>query len=132
MTAYPYETELQVRFRDLDPLGHVNNAVYASYCEQARIDFFQDALGIASDEVNTVLAHSEIDYRTSIDDLGDVTVGVAVVDVGNTSFEMEYELVFEGEVAATASSVQVVVDPETGQPAPVPDDARAEFEKFER
>ncbi|MUV57518.1 acyl-CoA thioester hydrolase [Halogeometricum rufum] len=132
MTAYPYETELQVRFRDLDPLGHVNNAVYASYCEQARIDFFQDALGIDSGEVNTVLAHSEIDYRTSIDDLGDVTVGVAVVDVGNTSFEMEYELVFEGDVAATASSVQVVVDPETNQPAPVPDDARAEFAKFER
>jgi acyl-CoA thioester hydrolase len=132
VTAYPYETELQVRFRDLDPLGHVNNAVYASYCEQARIDFFQDALGIESDEVNTVLAHSEIDYRTSIDDLGDVTVGVAVVDVGNTSFEMEYELVFEGDVAATASSVQVVVDPETKQPAPVPDDARAEFAKFER
>ena len=122
MTEFIYESELQVRFRDLDPLGHVNNAVYASYCEQARIEFFQEVFDI--EEVNTVLANIEIDYRRPIEGLGELTVGLDVTDIGDSSFEMSYELRSEGEVAATASTVLVVLDPETTKPTRVPDEWR--------
>ncbi|MDS0292559.1 acyl-CoA thioesterase [Halogeometricum luteum] len=122
MTEFIYESELQVRFRDLDPLGHVNNAVYASYCEQARIEFFQEEFDI--EEVNTVLANIEIDYRRPIEGLGELTVGLDVTDIGNSSFEMSYELRSEGEVVATASTVLVVIDPETTEPTRVPDEWR--------
>ncbi|MDS0299033.1 acyl-CoA thioesterase [Halogeometricum sp. S1BR25-6] len=122
MTDFIYESELQVRFRDLDPLGHVNNAVYASYCEQARIEFFREAFDM--EEVNTVLANIEIDYRRPIEGLGELTVALDVTDIGNSSFEMSYELRFEEEVVATASTVLVVLDPETSEPTRVPDEWR--------
>ncbi|ADQ67061.1 thioesterase [Halogeometricum borinquense DSM 11551] len=131
MTEFAYESKLDVRFRDLDPVGHVNNAVYATYCEQARIDYFQDALKVEGSDVNTVLANVEINYRKPIEGLGELTIALGVSEVGNTSFEMEYELSFEDEVVATASSVQVVIDPETKEPAPIPNEWRERIENFD-
>ncbi|RYJ13968.1 acyl-CoA thioesterase [Halogeometricum borinquense] len=131
MTEFAYESKLDVRFRDLDPVGHVNNAVYATYCEQARIDYFQDVLKVEGSDVNTVLANVEINYRKPIEGLGELTIALGVSEVGNTSFEMEYELSFEDEVVATASSVQVVIDPETKEPAPIPNEWRERIENFD-
>jgi acyl-CoA thioester hydrolase len=74
--------------------------------------------------VNTVLANIEIDYRRPIDGLGELTVALDVTDIGNSSFEMSYELRFEDEVVATASTVLVVIDPETSKPTRVPDEWR--------
>ncbi|QIB74687.1 acyl-CoA thioesterase [Halogeometricum borinquense] len=131
MTEFAYESKLDVRFRDLDPVGHVNNAVYATYCEQARIDYFRDVLKVEGSDVNTVLANVEINYRKPIEGLGELTIALGVSEVGNTSFEMEYELSFEDEVVATASSVQVVIDPETKEPAPIPNEWRERIENFD-
>lgn len=128
MTDFIYESELKVRFRDLDPLGHVNNAVYASYCEQARIEFLREVFEM--EEMNIVLANIEIDYRRPIEGLGELTVGLDVTEVGNSSFEMSYELRFDGEVVATASTVLVVVDPETSKPARVPEEWRETVEEL--
>lgn len=116
----PYETTHEVRFRDLDPLGHVNNVVYATYCEQCRVRFFEDALGKSADDLGVVVARLELDYRVPIDGTGTVAVTMDAADVGDSSFEFAYELVFEGDVVATGSSVQVAVD-ETGSSAPLPD-----------
>ena len=118
---YPYVTTHEVRFRDLDAVGHVNNVVYATYCEQCRVTFFEDVLGEGLSDLSIVVAHLEMDYRNPIDDVGTVDVALDIGDVGRTSFETTYELTFEGEVAATGSSVQVAVDPETGSAAPLPD-----------
>ncbi|SFR69467.1 acyl-CoA thioesterase [Halogeometricum limi] len=131
MTEFAYETDITVRFRDLDPVGHVNNAVYATYCEQARIDFFREVLNVESEDVNSVLANVEINYRKPIEGLGTLTVALGVTDVGDSSFEMAYELRFGGDVVATASSVQVVIDPETKTPTRVPDDWRERIEKLD-
>lgn len=128
MTDFIYESELKVRFRDLDPLGHVNNAVYASYCEQARIEFLREVFEM--EEMNIVLANIEIDYRRPIEGLGELTVGLDVTEVGNSSFEMSYELRFDGEVVATASTVLVVIDPETRKPTRVPDEWRETVEEL--
>lgn len=131
MTDLPYRTEFPVRFRDHDRLGHVNNSVYATYVEQARVDAFEDAFGDEWSDLNTVLAHLELDYRTPIEGFGTVTVALGIVDVGTSSFETTYELSFEDEVVATASTVQVVVDPETKSSTPVPEEWRTRLERFE-
>lgn len=51
----PYTADIPVRFRDLDPMKHVNNAVYATYLEQARALFYEDVVGVALSEIETVL-----------------------------------------------------------------------------
>ncbi|MFC6825312.1 acyl-CoA thioesterase [Halopelagius fulvigenes] len=117
----PYRAEVDVRFQDLDAVGHVNNAVYATYCEQARVDFFEDVIGLRSTDLNIVLASLELQYRRPIEGTGTVSVELDVPEVGNSSFTMAYELTYEGEVVATGESVQVVVDPETRESVRVPD-----------
>jgi len=129
VTDFAYTTEFDVRYRDLDPLNHVNNAVYATYLETARLEYLQSVLDRTFAEGETVLAHLSIDFRRPIT-LGDaVTVGVRVTDVGRSSIDMEYEVRADGEVAATAETVMVAV--EDGEPRPVPEEWRAAIEAFE-
>lgn len=127
MSALPYRTDLDVRFSDLDLVGHVNNAVYATYCEQARVRFFEDELDVRSTDISIVLASLELQYRRPIEGVGTVTVELDVTEVGDSSFTATYELSYEGEVVATGESVQVVVDPETRESVRVPDPWRDAF-----
>ncbi|WP_423744443.1 thioesterase family protein (plasmid) [Haladaptatus sp. SPP-AMP-3] len=123
MDEFGYTTAIEVRYRDLDTMGHVNNAVYATYLEQARIAYFRDVLGVPSDEINGVIAHLELDYHRSITGGDDVTVGVRVADIGTTSIMMEHEIRAGDEVAATGETVQVVFD-ESGDPTEIPPELR--------
>lgn len=119
MPEFAYEIDLDVRFRDLDPLGHVNHAVHASYCEQARIRYLQDVLGLTADDLPMVVANLELDYRKPITFDDDLTVAVSVTNLGESSFTMSYELRTD-EVAAIAETTQVVIDPESKRPTAVP------------
>jgi acyl-CoA thioester hydrolase len=131
MPEYAYETEMAVRFRDLDALGHVNNAVYATYVEQARVKYYADVIGLDLDEMTTVIADIDLDYRAPITWGQSVTVGVRVPDLGTASFPMAYEVRADGDVAATAETTIVVVDPETGESRPIPDEWRTAIAEFE-
>lgn len=119
-----YTTDLEVRFRDLDPMQHVNNAIYSTYLEQARARFSEDVLGVALADLDTVLAQVEISFERPIEGVGTVTVELEVGDVGRSSIPMEYELFSEGERVATARSVLVYFDRETGESEPIPADIR--------
>ena len=123
MTDFEYETELQVRFRDLDAMGHVNNAVYATYLEQARVDYYADVLGVGLDDIDTVLVNLEIDYRHEVvlDDER-VTIAMGVRSIGESSVVVEYEIRAGDRVAATAETTQVYVDPDEGGSRPLPDE----------
>jgi acyl-CoA thioester hydrolase len=120
--------DMQVRFRDIDPMNHVNNAVYATYLEQARAALYRDRLDVDLGEVDTVLAHLEIDFRAPIELEDEVTVALEIGDLGRSSVPMDYEIRADGDVAATGHTVQVVFDRSTGESAPVPDEWRAAFE----
>lgn len=126
-----YEVDVTVRFRDIDAMGHVNNAVYATYLEHARASFFRDVVGASLVDADTVLAHLSLDYEAPIDlDDGAVAVSLVVPRLGTSSIPMAYELRTADGVAATAESVQVVVDRETGAARPIPDDWRAAIEPY--
>ncbi|WP_435069308.1 acyl-CoA thioesterase [Haloplanus sp. C73] len=119
---FEYETELQVRFRDIDAMGHVNNAVYATYLEQARVDYYADVIGVGLDDIDTVLVNLQIDYRHEITlDDETVTVAMGVRDIGESSVTVAYELRVGDRVAATAETTQVYVDPEDGGSRPLPE-----------
>lgn len=117
----PFETSLRVRFRDLDTLGHVNNAVFVSYAEVARVDFWSHVFGpIDVAAIDFFVARIEIDYRRPVQ-LGDtVTVGVGIEKLGTTSFTVRYLMRVGEDVVAEARTVQVFVDTATGTPKPVP------------
>jgi acyl-CoA thioester hydrolase len=130
MEGYSYSLEVDVRYRDLDPVGHVNNAVYATYLEHTRTNYYADVLGLATEELSFVLAHVEIDYESPVTAEDDVRVWVRVSRLGEKSMTTEFLIEASGETAATAESVQVVID-EEGVPRPVPDEWRREILEYE-
>ena len=108
----------QVRFRDLDPMGHVNNAVFLTYLEQARIALFEQlGVSVALDEMNMIVARVEIDFRAPVRLGQEVDVEVRATRFGTKSFDLDYELTVDGEIVAEAKSVQVAYD--YGRRAPV-------------
>ena len=122
--ARHYETTVDVRYSDLDAFGHLNNAVYVTLCEEARVDFVRDVLGVDAGAVGFVVAHQEIDYARPVTDVGPLTVVVEVADVGDTSWTVTYDVRDESETVATAETVLVFVD-EAGRPREIPDAWRA-------
>lgn len=118
VTEYSYTTEIEKRYRDFDTYGHVNNAVYVTYLESARIDFFRDVIGEA--DARSVVAHVEVDYESSIQPGEDVTIALAVTEIGTSSVTIDYEIRADDAVAATASTTQVLLD-EDDSPRAVPE-----------
>lgn len=135
MESFRFDVELTVRYRDLDTLGHVNNAVYGTYLEQARVRYFDRVLAEPFEEREMVLAHLDVDFRRPVElDDGSVRVACGVTDLGESSIRMAYEVYASGtdeapEPAATAESVQVAWDGEGSRP--VPDDWRERIRGFE-
>jgi acyl-CoA thioester hydrolase len=129
MTDYSYEVDADVRLRDIDFMGHVNNAIYATYLEQARFAYFEDVLDISLTETDTVLVSLEIEYARPIEADDDVTVALRVSEVGTSSLTMEYEIRADGRRAATARTVQALADPDTGGSRPLPDEWRTRIEE---
>jgi acyl-CoA thioester hydrolase len=107
-----------VRFRDLDAKGHVNNAVYLTYMESARIAFVARA---SAHELPFIIARIEIDFRAPLE-LGEtVEIGVRAARFGTKSFDLEYELRAGGRLVAEAKSVCVGYDYESGETVPIPE-----------
>ncbi|HUI35905.1 MAG TPA: thioesterase family protein [Gaiellaceae bacterium] len=115
----------RVRFRDLDPMGHVNNAVYFTYIESARVAFLQH-LGAAPtlEDMSIIVARIEIDFRAPVGFGEDVDISVRASRFGGKSFDLDYELRVGGAVVAEAKSVLVAYDYGTGQAIELPDEWR--------
>ncbi|APW99361.1 thioesterase [Halobiforma lacisalsi AJ5] len=128
MNECEFTTDIVVRYRDLDPLDHVNHAVYASYLEAARTDYLEAALDVAPEEINFVIANLEIDYRRPIVKGDDPEVALWVSRLGDSSCTMEYEIRVGSEVAATAETTMVHVDPDSKGPSPLPEETREALE----
>ena len=128
---FRFDVKLAVRYRDLDTLGHVNNAVYATYLEQARTRYVDRLLGSVVTDGGMVLASLEVDFRRPVTlDAGAVRVECGVLDVGESSFRMGYRVYGDGDApAATAESVQVAWDGESSRPLPA--EWREAFRAFE-
>jgi acyl-CoA thioester hydrolase len=118
---------IDVRFADTDAMGHVNNAVYLTYCEMARIRYWSDvtgepvALGHEGAE-SLILAEARITYRAPVYHGEIVTVETRATHIGRSSFTLEHRLtacVSQGapRLVATSDSVMVRYDYQTERPA---------------
>lgn len=132
MESFRFDVELPVRYRDLDTLGHVNNAVYGTYLEQARVRYFDRVLPVPFEGREMVLAHLDLDFRRPVDlEDGTVRVECGVTDLGESSITMGYGVYAgaDSAPAATGESVQVAWDGEGSRP--VPEDWRERIREFE-
>ena len=121
---------LQVRWGDLDGFGHVNNAAYLTYVQEARVDFTIYARERKNQSpilFDMVVARAEVDYIAPIYQAGvNAHVEVWVHRIGNSSFGLSYEIHVDGQVVAKARTVQVTVDMHTKESRPL-SDAEKEF-----
>ena len=107
---------IQIRFRDTDAMGHVNNAVYLTYLEIARTAYWHQVLGVANyNEVDFIVARAEIDFLKPLLIQDETTVWIRVTEIGEKSFRFAYELVTAGGVAARAETTQVMFDYAAGR-----------------
>ncbi|MFB6152169.1 MAG: acyl-CoA thioesterase [Haloarculaceae archaeon] len=127
-----FEREVSVRYNDLDTYGHVNNAVYGTYCEEARVAYVAEVLDVRSvDEFPAVVAGLEIDFRASVTEPTSVTVGVRVTRLGESSLTMSYDVEQGDRLVAEAETTLVAVDPETRETRPLPADWRERIAEYE-
>ena len=131
--SHIYSHRLEVRFRDCDPLGHANNAVYLTYLEQARLLCWRELWGFGSADSTVpgvIMARAEIDYRIPANYGQTLEIRIALAAIGRTSFTYDYEIVDErNRMVASARTVQVMYDYATAKPVPIPDDIRQKMQK---
>ena len=115
MREYPFIHQERVRFRDCDPMGHVNNAVYSTYLEQARI-------GVLGGLDPFILARVEIDFRAERRAGEEVEVASRCSRVGTKSFDLEYVMRAGDRVVAEAKTVLVAYDYARARSVEIPDE----------
>jgi acyl-CoA thioester hydrolase len=122
-----YEQRIEVRWRDVDALRHVNNAVYATYLEECRDGWLERVLGEDGALWDYVLARVAIDFRREIGlDEEAVLARVTLVRIGTSSLTLREEIrLLDGTLAAEAESVIVARDHETGRSRPLTEAERA-------
>lgn len=105
------KVEVEVTYRDLDAMGHVNNAVYFAYLEYARQKYWDRLVGLKTFwDIGFVVARASIDYLASAH-LGDrLEIEIRCPRTGRTSFEFHYTIRRGGEVVARGETTQVLWD----------------------
>ncbi len=112
MSDFPHVRRERVRFRDCDAMGHVNNAVYSTYLEEARIDVVGSLSAF-------ILARVEIDFRAELRAGEEIEVGSRVGRVGTKSFDLEHEIRAGERLVAEAKSVLVAYDYDVSASVPL-------------
>ena len=100
-----------VRFADLDPNGHVNNAVYASYFETGRVTLVKDrSMGLMPAGLGWIMVRLDIHFRAELHWPGQIELGLGLVKFGRTSTTFDQVVFSEGRCVASAKAVTVKID----------------------
>jgi len=123
-----HSKEIEIRWRDLDPYGHVNHAVFLTYLEEVRDEWLIAAVG--EDALGYVVARVEIDYRRELTQKDDrIVARIRLDSLGTSSVRTVEELVLrDGTVAAEAKAVLVACD-DQHRPRPLTGEERDVLER---
>lgn len=108
-----YTCDVEVRFNDIDGMGHVNNALYLTYLEHCRMRFFTQVAGSTSErDFPFILAHAAVDYKAPMKMGSKPQVKMWTSRIGGKSWNFDYEIrdTKNGTLYATATTVQVAFD----------------------
>ena len=137
MDEFRFYHPIEVRYGDLDPQGHLNNAKYFTYTEQARIAYVKH-LGLWKGDsfldIGIILAEASMTFKAPILWGQPIRVGVRVSRLGNKSFDVIYCLQDSesGAEHARGTTVQVAYDYHTAQTIPIPEEWRQTLIHFEK
>lgn len=128
--GFRHACPIPIRWSDLDAMGHVNNALYLTYLEQARLQFI-NALEIwdgKPDKIGMIVAKAVIEFKLPLVETDEIVVYTRVARLGNKSYDTEQHIVRHNdgqtELAASGLITIVVYDYRIGQSAIIPDDWR--------
>ena len=133
-----HKTRIQIRFKDVDKQGHVNNANHLTYVETARVAYFREVLGkqVDWDATGLLLARTEIDYLEPIFLEDELEVHTGVTRIGSKSFDMENLIVKINDsgprTCAKIKSVFVCYDYHSKSSIEVPNNWKNNFIEFEK
>lgn len=129
-----FTIDIDVRFRDLDALGHVNNAVFITYFEEGRIHFSKEVFNVSDpSDFSFIMAHISCDYLKPIKMNDRAVLQMWVRDIGTKSFSFGYKLVDlsnESIVFATGESVQVCYDYKLEKSIPVSEEMKERMSEY--
>ncbi|HMK93010.1 MAG TPA: thioesterase family protein [Thermoleophilia bacterium] len=140
---FRYVTPIEVRFRDTDAMGHVNNAVYLTYFETARAGYYRAVTGrtfetVAETETSMIMAHCRIEYRAPAFFGETLLVGCRPGWVSRSSFSLEYRIAAAtdsprgpGRLLADGESIQVMYDYGAARPMRLPEALVRQLEAYE-
>jgi acyl-CoA thioester hydrolase len=124
---------VEVPYRDIDAMGHLNNVAYLSYLEWARQKYWL-AMRASSDywDIDFVVARTEIDYRSSVH-MGEILeIEIRVTRMGRSSFDFTYRVAGpDGRLVAEAKTAQVMYDWKQRRSKPLDEETRRRIEAFE-
>ncbi len=130
LANYPHRVRDVIRYGDLDPQGHVNNAVFATHLELGRVAMFRNEdLGIGVDNATFVLVRQEIDFLRELRWPGEIVIGTALAGLGRTSFTVAQAIFRDDACAAAGHATMVMLDTTTRRPRPL---APAEIARLEQ
>ena len=123
-----FRHNIQTRWKDMDSFGHINNAVYLTYIEDARTTLFK-RWNLNSQNKSVIVASLKIDYFTQIKHPSKLIIGSKISRIGNSSFDIQSAIFIDGlkEPAALSLVICVCYDYENGQSVTVYDEIRNDF-----
>jgi acyl-CoA thioester hydrolase len=131
LADFPHRVTDVIRYADLDPQGHVNNAVFATYFETGRVALFRDPdLGIGVADATYVLVRQEIDFLHELRWPGNVEIGTGLAQVGRSSFTVAQTIFHDDTCAAAGRATLVMLDTVTRRARILTPDAIARLEKW--
>ncbi len=136
MTDFHFYHLIEVRYGDLDPQGHVNNAKFLTYMEQAHVFYLKQLKlweGGSFMDIGIILADVQITFQKALQFGDPIRVGVRISSIGNKSMTSEYSIEDERDesIFATGSSVLVAYDYLNRQSVPIPEEWRTAIQQFE-
>lgn len=130
---FPYRLTDNVRFADLDPNQHVNNAVYATYFETGRVTLMKDrSYGLMPEGLAWIMVRLDIHFRAELRWPGTIETGLGVAKFGRTSVTFDQVVFSQRRCVASARSVTVLIDEATRKPRPLTPEIIAKFQPWLR
>jgi acyl-CoA thioester hydrolase len=125
---FPYRLSDNVRFADLDPNQHVNNAVYATYFETGRVTLMKDrSYGLMPEGLGWIMVRIDIHFRAELHWPGQIELGLGVAKFGRTSVSFDQVVFSEGKCVASARAITVLIDEVTRKPVALTPELKEKF-----